>query len=105
MQKLIRGTTPKISIELPPGLSQSDISELWLTFSQKNELFTKNLQDMTLRSDGSLSVKLTQAETLLLSDCGSFVRVQARMKTTSGEATATDILTVSTGALLKDGEI
>lgn len=105
MQKLTRGTTPRIFIQLPPGLVQSDIAELWLTFSQKAELFTKSLDDMTYGSDGRLSVTLSQSETLMLNDCGGYVRIQARMRTQSGEAAATEIIVTGAGSILKDGEI
>lgn len=105
MQKLTRGTTPKIFIELPPEIGLADIAELWLTLSQKGEQFTKSLNDMTLESDGRLSVTLSQTETLRLSDCGEQIRVQARIRTVSGEAAATDIIMTSAGSILKDGEI
>ena len=42
---------------------------------------------------------------LRLREDGSPIRLQARIRTVTGQAAATDILTVSPGSILKDGEI
>lgn len=97
-----RGTTPTISFTLP--FDSSVISEIWLTIAQRSkEVLTKKKADMKI--DGSMvSVQLTQQETLALDDYAD-IEIQARLKTTGGEAFASNILRVSVDAILKDGEI
>lgn len=106
MDKITRGTTPKIIIRLPEGLTVSDVTECWLTISQFGEqLANKTLDDMIPGNNGDLLVMLTQAETLKLCSCGGTVNVQARLRTTSDEAIASEVYNRTAGEILKDGEI
>lgn len=98
---MIRGTTPMLVFTLPfdTGL----LAEAYVTFAQKDEVvLEKSLSDCV--TDGNkMTVKLTQADTLKLK--AGFVDIQIRAKTTSGDALASEIITVSAQKILKDGMI
>lgn len=99
---MIRGTTPKLVFNLP--FDVSDIKTVWVTFSQYNrEVFTIETENLTM--DGmKVSVELTQAQTLELSQNDS-VEIQLRILTNNGDALASNIMKTSAGKILKDGEI
>lgn len=99
---MIRGTTPLLEFGLP--FPTDIIKEAWLTFSQFNkEVFT--IEDEALTMEGSLiSVKLTQEQTLLLSQ-NSALEIQIRILTNNGDALASNIIRTDVGRILKDGEI
>jgi hypothetical protein len=99
---MIRGTTPTLNFTIPfdTGL----ISEAFVTLSQNEQVVVeKRLEDCSV-DKRKLSVRLTQEETLKLS-CDCKTEIQIRAKTTVGEAIASDIFTVDTGRILKDGVI
>lgn len=99
---MIRGTTPKISINLP--MDASLVAEIWLTLSQRSqEVLTITKSRMAI-SGNSASVVLTQKETLSLDD-DCMVDIQARIRTTSGEALASRVKRYRVEEILKDGEI
>lgn len=99
---MIRGTTPQLAFNLP--FDTSIIKTVWVTFSQYNkEVFTIETESLTM--DGpTVSVELTQAQTLQLSQNDS-VEIQLRILTTNGDALASNIIKTSVGKILKDGEI
>lgn len=98
-----RGTTPAIKVRLK-GIELSTLQSLYLTFEQGNIELTKNLDDVTIdASDNSLSVTLSQQETLGFND--GDVKVQIRAMTVDGDAIASNIKTVSLGHILKEGVI
>lgn len=99
---MIRGTTPQLDFSLP--FEVSNIKKAWVTFSQYNrEIFT--LENEALSMDGSqVSVKLTQEQTLSLSQNNS-VEIQLRILTHNDTALASNIMKTDVGRLLKDGEI
>ena len=99
---MVRGTTPTLEFTLP--FSTELLAEAYVTLSQnKNVVVDKPLGEME-RNGNRLSVKLTQAETLLF-DCAYKTEIQVRARTQEGEALASDIITVSTDRVLKDGVI
>lgn len=99
---MIRGTTPTLEFTLPFDINM--IAEAWVTLSQRDEVvMNKELKDC-MCEDNKLIVKLTQAETLKL-DCECNTEIQIRVRTKEGEALASDIITVGTDRILKDGEI
>ena len=99
---MIRGTTPTLEFTIP--FDTSLLSEAFVTLSQNDEVvLDKPLSDC--KCDGrTLSVKLTQEETLLL-DCQCKTEIQIRAKTLEGDALASNIITVNTDRILKDGVI
>ena len=98
---MIRGTTPTIKFTLP--FEYDLVEELWLTISQRSkELFTLKKDRMT--NDGNtVSVKLTQVETLNM-DPGP-VQIQVRGRTADGTAFASRVKNKDAEETLKDGEI
>lgn len=62
---MYRGTTPTLTFHLP--METAALASAYITFSQSGEVkLEKQLSDCT-RSENSLGVTLTQAETLVLS--------------------------------------
>ena len=99
---MIRGTTPTLEFTIP--FDTDLLAEVWVTLSQNNEiLIDKHLEDCS-REGNLISVKLTQEETLEL-DCDCITEIQLRVKTREGEALASDIMTVDTHRILKEGVI
>jgi len=105
---MIRGTTPQLDFHLP--FDVSIIKTVWITFSQyEEELFTVKTEDVTM-AGSTISVKLTQAQTLLLKPKkllrdNNEVAIQLRILTHSGDAIASNIMRTSADMILKDGEI
>ena len=99
-----RGTTPTIVFHLPFGVEEINNCEVY--FSQNDELIIeKKFEDCVL--DGStLSVTLTQAETLAFSsDDNGRVEMQLRFVFVDGSVDATTITKEKAKKILKDGEI
>lgn len=99
---MIRGTTPTLEFILP--FSTDLLAEAWVTLSQNRAVvLNKQLED--LRADEKkLFLKLTQQETLQLT-AGTVTEIQIRCRTNDGDALASDIISVSTDRILKDGVI
>lgn len=99
---MIRGTTPQLDFGLP--FEVSFIKTVWVTFSQNNEeIFTLENEALTM-NDACISVKLTQEQTLLLSQ-NNTVEIQIRILTNANNALASNIIKTSVGRILKDGVI
>ena len=99
---MVRGTTPTLEFTLP--FSTELLAEAYVTLSQnKKVVVDKSLEDCEC-NENRLSVKLTQEETLLL-DSDHKTEIQIRARTNEDEALASDIITVSTDRILKDGVI
>lgn len=98
----IRGTTPTITFNLP--FSTSLIHKCEIYFAQDDELLlTKKLEDCVL-GNTSLSVTLSQADTLAFSEDAK-IQMQIRFVFTSGAVDATNIIKSKIGKILKEGEI
>jgi hypothetical protein len=99
---MIRGTTPTLEFTIP--FDTSMLAEAWVTLSQSDKIvIDKALEDCKC-DDRKLSVRLTQEETLKL-DCNCKTEIQIRARTNAGDAIASDIITVNTNRILKDGVI
>ena len=98
-----RGTTPTLVFTVEPVLDLSTLAEAWLTIRQAEVEITHSLPDLTPTEDG-FAVTLTQAETLGLSASAS-CRVQLRALTGTGQAMASNILSLPVGGILKCGVI
>ena len=99
---MIRGTTPTLEFTLPFDCSL--ISCVYITFSQKKEALIEKTFDDCEKSESKLIVKLSQEDTLKLSESVS-TEIQIRAKTHAGEALASQIFHVATERILKDGVI
>lgn len=96
-----RGTTPTLTITTDIDLTEA--SNLYLTFKQGDRVcFEKTLNDVTITED-TVSVWLTQAETLVLKD-GRMVSFQIRA-TLGDQKVASNVMTSPVGEILKGGEI
>lgn len=103
---MYRYTTPYHRFKLPvTGIS--NISVLYITYSQDNTtLFEKTLADCTYISDtNSVEVHLSQAETSLCKSSRVEVEVQMTLKTLDGERFTSNVRKISSGRVLKEGEI
>lgn len=102
---MIRGTTPFLAFDLPLLTSLIKSAEIILKYTDQNKSFLieKTLEDCEI-GEQSLTVKLTQAETLQL-PAPATAEVQLRVLLTDDTSLATDPFEVDVGKLLKDGEI
>ena len=80
------------------------LAEAYVTLSQNKKVVIDKSLDECEVSGNRLSVKLTQADTLLL-DSDHKTEIQIRARTHEDEALASDIITVNTDRILKDGVI
>lgn len=97
-----RGTTPTLNFTIP--FDTSAVGSLSIAFAQDEKIiFEKTKLDCKLEDD-TIKVKLSQYDTLLF-NAKQLVRIQLRVKTTDGNALASEIIKVSVGEILKDGEI
>lgn len=108
---MIRGTTPTLWFDLP--IDPNLVDHVYLSvFQRGKEVYTKTEKDMwleeiPLRDDEvgyRVNVKLTQEETLKLNN-KEIVKIQARIKTTTGDALSSNIIVAQVDGLLKDGVI
>ena len=96
-----RGTTPTLTISTDINLTEA--SNFYLTFKQGDRIiFEKELDDVTITEE-TVSVWLTQAETLALKD-GRMVSFQIRA-TLGDQKVASNIMTAKVDEILKGGEI
>lgn len=97
-----RGTTPTITFNLP--FSVTTINNCEVYFAQNDELLlTKEESDCVL-SGSTLSVTLTQNDTLLFDD-EEKLQVQVRFVFTDGSVDATEVVKEKVNKILKDGVI
>ena len=101
---MIRGTTPTLEFTLP--FDTSLIAEIYVTMTQNGKtVLEKTLSDCNC-SGTSVSLPLTQEDTLKLQQQPrSQAEIQIRVRTTAGEALASDIMSVYVGRILKEGVI
>ena len=99
---MIRGTTPTLQFTLP--IDTSTLSCMYVTLAQRGLVVAE--KDLTeCDCDGAdVSCKLTQDDTLRINALYP-VEIQVRVKTTGGDALASQIVTMPAGRILKDGEI
>lgn len=101
---MYRGTTPTNTITVDLDLREMTV---FVTYSQAGRVvFEKTNADIEIEQN-EIRVPLTQAETLALSawDRGQTVFVQIRAIDALGNAVASNIMTTTVNAILKDGEI
>lgn len=98
---MYRGTTPTIVLTVK-GLSEIEISKIYLTIKQYDKVIEKTLPDMQIDGD-VISVTLTQKETLELD--AKNINIQLRILSKSKTAYATKVLSMPVNDVLKDGEI
>lgn len=99
---MIRGTTPTLMFTLP--FPVSTLAEAYITFMQRKEIVLEKSLNECDKNEDSLSVTLTQEETLSL-ECHCELEIQLRVRTLQGEALASDIIKTNAGRILKEGVI
>lgn len=98
---MVRGTTPTNIFSVNVDLRNADV--IYISYSQqKRVVFEKTKADI-LVTENTLTVTLTQEETLALAD--REVEIQIRARYLDGTAIASRIITTTAGAVLKDGVI
>ncbi len=99
---MIRGTTTKITFNVP--IETSQIAVAYVTFTSDDVVVVeKKLSDLTLETK-KVICKLTQAESLSFIP-NTRVRVQLRARLKDGTAFASKIRDLSVGNILKEGII
>lgn len=99
-----RGTTPTIVFHLP--FNVSTIHNVEVYFAQDDELIIEKKMSDCILSGTTLSVTLTQADTLAFStDDNGRIEMQLRFVFTDGSVDATTIIKEKAQKILKDGEI
>ena len=99
---MFRGTTPRLEFTLPFDVNQ--LSEAYVTFSQNGTIVIDKALNVCEATDKTLSVKLTQEETLKLR-CGCKTEIQIRARLISGDAVASNIIQQDVERIIKDGVI
>lgn len=99
---MYRGTTPTLKFTLP--FEASTLAEAYISIEQNQRvILEKSIEDCTL-SGNTISVKLTQEETLKLL-VQDQTKVQLRVRLSDGSALASQIFVIPTERILKDGVI
>ena len=99
-----RGTTPTLTFTTPYA---ADLVESgYISFEQRGtDVLDISLTDPAVTiADNSISVELTQEQTLAFTTSDT-LKIQIRAILTSGKAVASNIVTDSVCRILKDGEI
>ncbi len=96
--KMYRATTPKHTFTLP--FSTDGIDVLLLTYKQKNTVLELTKEDVELE-ENKIIVNLTQEETKMF-NANMTVSVQARIKMSTGEVIASNVLKVRVDPVLND---
>lgn len=101
---MIRGTTPTHVFTSCMDLTDAAISEIYITYSQRDEvIFEKTIDDVVIE-ENKIKVKLTQEETLLLDDSDS-LEIQAALKFEDGTVVRSKMVRTDVGRILKDEAI
>lgn len=108
---MFRGTTPTNTFT--SGIDLSEAAVVYLTYTQRGTVrIEKTKEDITFTSDPgdehtppsyTMTVVLTQEETLGLDETG--VEIQVRARFADGTAVASHIVKTTAERILKDGEI
>lgn len=98
-----RGTTPTIAIKVH-GCDLSKFETIYVTFGQGTNLVDKTGEDLEIEGD-TVSVFLTQEDTLLFDSRKRTVEVQIRAVSEGGVAVASNIRQIPVDAILKEGVI
>lgn len=96
-----RGTTPTNTFKVDIDLREAAV--MYITYSQLGKtIVEKEIQDITIEED-TLSVTLTQEETLAF--CAGEVEVQIRARFPGGLAVESEIKKTTAERVLKEGVI
>ena len=99
---MIRGTTPTLEFVLPFDVGLAE--KVYIVLSQCGNIVIEKTLDDCIADGRTLTLKLSQIDTLKLQERIK-TQIQVRAKTNDGTALASDIISVDTYGILKDGEI
>lgn len=99
---MIRGTTPTHIFDTDISLVAAD--EIYITYVQGNTRLEKTNADTEV-TDDTVTVELTQEETLMFAANDYKAAVQIRAKFPDGTAVASNIMNMRVAPILKDGVI
>lgn len=98
---MIRGTTPLNIFNVDVDLTTAEV--IYITYKQNNNVvIEKSIEDIAV-TDKTLTVRLTQEETLKLTERA--VEIQIRARFADGTAIASNIIKTTASEILKDGVI
>ena len=98
---MYRGTTPVNTFTTNMDLSEADV--IYITYQQNDvTVIEKQKSDITF-GEGSLSVQLTQADTLKLEKRDLLIQIRAKFN--DGTAVASNVIKTTAEMILKDGAI
>lgn len=104
---MYRGTTPTNTFKTSQDLSEAEV--IFITYAQKGvTVFEKTKSDITFGTEDELhtmTVTLTQTDTLAFSKYSKHVNIQIRAKYSDDTAVASQIITAPVKEVLKDGII
>ena len=101
---MIRGTTPTLVFHTP--YKGDMVASGFITFTQRGDILLDiPISDSSVEvSNNAIALTLTQAQTLMFDPQGKNL-VQIRLVLEDGSVVASNIVTISVGKILKDGEI
>lgn len=101
---MIRGTTPTLMFTTPYTASQ--VASGYITFTMRGDvvLDVPVSDDSVVISDNAISLTLTQQQTLSFQSKATSL-VQLRLVLDDGSVVASNIIKITIGDILKDGEI
>ena len=104
---MIRGTTPRHIFTLPDAMADVEFVALYITYQQRRKTVLEKTLDDVQRDGTTLTVHLTQTETLAFGRgyVTEPVYIQIRLKLDDGTAMASDLMKTSVQQILKEGEI
>ena len=109
MSTIIRGTTPTLTFNVKnEQMDLTEIAEVWITFKTKPGIKLKektyDINDVTIDAvEKTITLSLSQEDTLDFADSNMFVQVRLRMNDDMAFASA--IIETSIGHILKEGVI
>ena len=101
---MIRGTTPTLMFTTPYTADQVTSGYITFTMRVDVELEIPVSDDRVVISDNAISLTLTQQQTLSFQSKATSL-VQLRLVLDDGSAVASNIIKITIGDILKDGEI
>lgn len=105
MSNIGRGTTPTNKFNVSMDLTEATV--LYITYSQLGKtVIEKTLEDVTDITAESVSVKLTQEDTLLFKASAQVeIQIRAGFGGENGDRVRSNIMVADVERILKDGEI
>ena len=109
MSTIIRGTTPTLTFNVKnEQMDLTEVAQVWITFKTKSGVKliekTYDINDVTIDAvEKTITLSLTQEDTLAFGDSNLLVQVRLRMNDDMAFASA--IIETTIGHILKEGVI